>query len=1382
MRRVPPPAAALLVLGCAFITATPGRSAPAPARAAGFVPGRVLVRMAPGRLPSSLRPLGFPVALLEGGNRPGLSPAHVSPGGPGESLSRTWRLEAGPGVDIVQLTTSLAAQPGVEFAAPVHLLSLLSLPEDPEIGNQWQHVATGAPAAWDISAADSSVVIAIVDTGIDLTHPDLRPALWTNRAEEAGVAGVDDDGNGYVDDLHGYDFTDVPEILGSGDYAGRDADPSDDVGHGTWVAGASAAAGNNHLDGAGTAWRARIMPLRAGFKPRSGFSLGFLAEDDAAAAIIYAADNGADVLNLSFGDVVRAPVLEEAVRYAIDRGVIVLAAAGNSSDDSPFYPAGQAGVLAVGASSREGGRASFSTWGPAVQLMAPGASILTTELGGGMGSKSGTSLASPVAAGAAAILRSVHPGWTAGQVLQALVSSAADPASPAQAHGGRLLRIDRALLETGAASIDLLEPVDGGAVDHSLVVRGSAYGAGVRGWRVLVRRDSEAWRTIGQVTDQSAVADTLASWATGQEPEGPMTLRVEALGLDRVLAWRESRVTIDHTDPVIDAVEYRPVLSGTGYGLRIRAESDEPVLGSMDLAESSGRTLHAESSLFAEAPVMGFDGPLAPGPVDISLAFRDQAGRTTRAARRIEIPAPSSPPRMDRPLAPVASTWLPKLVDLNGDGTTDLIGESLDRNGSFYGEIIAWSWNGRTDDGEPVFNEMWRSGARGIPTDVGDFDGDGRLDLLSLGLREISIYSPMAAGGFPTREVVRSQDAWPARFIPSPDGPGMDVVGSREESVYIFRRNQAGGIEVRQALANPTTGENAITPRIVGLDADGDGRISLATIDAGGELLLWTRNDQGIFAFRQAVATGSSDLELLAAGDLDGDGRSEIAVVESVTDVPSPSVGLKDGFYRLVVYHFSSEGELVPTLLDGAIGQFPSNPVWLDMYDSDGDGRAEIWWGITGRLYRLRLNDAGGLVQEGTWTGIGDGSPAVGPLVTVGSSRPSAIVLPAWQEPGHEVTSSPILVPMGGHQAIPAAGLQASIVGQSAGAGDTLQVKLSWSGPAGASFTVFRNWVGGPQSPDRVWGPTTELSLIDSTLLAGSRQRYRVIPEEGDSAEAPDLLVRGQAGNPITALELGGRVLSVSWRDPVRASERARLHLDPPDQPVESSLITRDGRNVSVTFAAPLHPGRAYSFRLEGYVSDSGLELLGEDARAEFVGPTPPRSLRLLRARAEDATTLRLDFDPAAPLAWTAGDFLLDPATTVLSAERVDDTSLRLRLAAPLGSGDRTIRLAPGLVGPGGEVVRPGEGDAAPLRLLAVLYPNPVRAGTDRMTADWIPPGTRVHVVTMTGIEVWTGVADEGGRMTWDLRNSAGERVGPGVYLFVINGIKREIQKIAVLR
>jgi subtilisin family serine protease len=295
-----------------------------------------------------------------------------------------------PGTSPAAVAGDLEASDAVRYASPNFIVHAASV-NDPltDDGTLWGLLRLHAQPAW--SATDGSgAVVAVLDGGVNAANADLGGQLWTNPAEIPGN-GVDDDNNGFIDDVHGADWID------------RDGVPNDTGGHGTHVAGTIAAAAGNGFGGSGVAPGAKIMPLR--FLDARG--AGTVA--DAIAAVDYAITNHADVINASWGGPDLSPPLRDALTRAGAAGITVVAAAGNdglSNDVSPTYPAGfrLGNLIAVAASDRRDRLADFSNYGSTVDVAAPGVDIVSTE-GDGMASMSGTSMATPHVAGVAALLR-----------------------------------------------------------------------------------------------------------------------------------------------------------------------------------------------------------------------------------------------------------------------------------------------------------------------------------------------------------------------------------------------------------------------------------------------------------------------------------------------------------------------------------------------------------------------------------------------------------------------------------------------------------------------------------------------------------------------------------------------------------------------------------------------------------------------------------------------------------------------------------------------------------------------------------------------------------------------------------------------------------------
>jgi len=334
-----------------------------------------------------------------------------------------------PGVSVGAAVADLERMDGVVYAEPDGIVRQAATPNDPLLSYEWNLTAIRAPEAWDVTTGSAQVTVGVVDTGIDATHPDLAPNLWANPGESGGgreTNGLDDDGNGRIDDVHGWDFV------------SRDGQPQDGNGHGTHVSGTIAARGNDAIGVAGLNWSSALMPLRVLGDDGSGFV------SDAITAYAYAARNGARVLNASLGGS-RFSRAEHDALAAAPNTLFVVAAGNDGADNdaTPEYPCDYdlANVVCVAASGHDDALASFSNYGPAnVDLAAPGVDIASTWPGGRYALLDGTSMATPHVAGAAALLLAHDGTLTVAGLRAALLSSVQPVAALAGrvATGGRL--------------------------------------------------------------------------------------------------------------------------------------------------------------------------------------------------------------------------------------------------------------------------------------------------------------------------------------------------------------------------------------------------------------------------------------------------------------------------------------------------------------------------------------------------------------------------------------------------------------------------------------------------------------------------------------------------------------------------------------------------------------------------------------------------------------------------------------------------------------------------------------------------------------------------------------------------------------------------------
>ena len=303
----------------------------------------------------------------------------------------------------------------VEWAEPKFVYPVVDFtPNDPGYSTQYSLPLIKAPAAWNIIQGDTSVIIGIVDTGVDWSHPDLAANIWRNWGENPDN-GIDDDNNGYIDDVRGWDFGG----LGNSDLTPTpDNNPMEDQpDHGTNVAGIASAVTNNGIGVASIGFKCKIMSVKTSqdnVRTSNGgalISFGF-------EGIVYAADNHARVINCSWGGAGYSLLGQETINYALSKGALVVCAAGNDNSSDLFYPADYDGVLSVAATGSNDVRASYSNYGHGISVCAPGSGIYSTWQPDTYATLTGTSMASPLAAGVAALVTGKFPQYTPEQVRE----------------------------------------------------------------------------------------------------------------------------------------------------------------------------------------------------------------------------------------------------------------------------------------------------------------------------------------------------------------------------------------------------------------------------------------------------------------------------------------------------------------------------------------------------------------------------------------------------------------------------------------------------------------------------------------------------------------------------------------------------------------------------------------------------------------------------------------------------------------------------------------------------------------------------------------------------------------------------------------------------
>jgi subtilisin family serine protease len=737
----------------------------------------------------------------------------------------------------------LRASPAVVAASPVPIRLLAGLPDDPRFAEQWglrqdSDFDMDSPESWDVTTGDSSVVVAVLDTGLDRTHPDLggnsagdRGNVWVNHAEAGGVAGVDDDSNGFVDDIWGWDFvhytgTEVPPYPGE-DALDEDPDPSDFHGHGTAVAGVLGALGNNGEGIAGVLWKCSVMGLRCGVTLRSGGQkVGVVRMDWCAGAVAYAADMGAAAINASWESGFDVG-LEAAVDYAVSTGAVVTVAAGNRSrDPDPLetlnYLSSRGDCIDVAAVQANGRRRHDSNFGAWVDINAPGSGILTLMYVApdtrGYGLWSGTSFAAPAVAAVAALVKRDNPAWTPGRVREFLSATSVPLSPPDTTIGSGTLNAFAALRSPdGGWSARTGGPLSTGVLPAETAGGTIALVAGLSDGRAV------AWNTGGDPIAgwPFRIADIpLAGIATGDcdgdgEPEAVFvdeggTVTVATLEGTVVSSWSAGSGPVG--DPVLAD------LDGEGGSEIALCTSDS----SVHVWDSSGDYLPgwpvrlgaaAAGGPAAGDMIKGGGAEIVVGCKDGSVYLFSSAGETAAGFPVLAGEALVSPP---------------SLADVDGaDGVLEIVIAGA------AGGLFAWDYGGEAPEGWPHETGL-AAGPGGIS--LGDLDGDGVKEAAFIGGGSLIIYD---AGGF-------EKGRWPVDL--AQEGGAVLMADVTGDSVSELIAAGAVGVYAWDLIGNsvanwPKPSDGAPLAAVAIGDHDGDGRPEVLAGTQDGRLHCWDLED-----------------------------------------------------------------------------------------------------------------------------------------------------------------------------------------------------------------------------------------------------------------------------------------------------------------------------------------------------------------------------------------------------------------------------------------------------------------------------------------------------------------------------------------------------------